>query len=338
MKRDFFCTAAVLLAASACSNVSDEAVSLAGFRLQDNKGTEEEYIFPAGASIAAHGYLVLEKDAAFEFGISGDGDEIKLLDASYRPVDEVVVPALEDGQTYARTSNGGAQWTIVEGGTKGRDNTTAPDEQPEIEESNLGLFINEVFTNNQDEQVSAGWDDTKDFIELYNASDKDIDLSGFSLNDEDLDEDKKYVYRTSVEVVDTEDPKIFGSSSRTVLVGYDGNLCNGITYGDNYDGQPECRIEGDIDFETAGKYDVELVVTDVSGNSTNYNVTVNVVEEIKSNKKVETSSRLGLLEQAVKLKPSALDRKIEDVKHVGVEKESYLHQVGLNFKYNLENN
>ena len=27
----------------------------------------------------------------------------------------------------------------------------------------------------------------------------------------------------------------------------------------NYDGQPECRIEGDIDFETAGKYDVELV-------------------------------------------------------------------------------
>lgn len=60
--------------------------------------------------------------------------------------------------------------------------------------------------------------------------------------------------------------------------------------------------------------------------------------EIKSNKKVETSSRLGLLEQAVKLKPSALDRKIEDVKHVGVEKESYLHQVGLNFKYNLENN
>lgn len=232
MKRDFFCTAAVLLAASACMtgckddseddylavdpsdvacvfinevcssgtdwvelcNVSDEAVSLAGFRLQDNKGTEEEYIFPAGASIAAHGYLVLEKDAAFEFGISGYGDEIKLLDASYRPVDEVVVPALEDGQTYARTSNGGAQWTIVEGGTKGRDNTTAPDEQPEIEESNLGLFINEVFTNNQDEQVSAGWDDTKDFIELYNASDKDIDLSGFSLNDEDLDEDKKYVF------------------------------------------------------------------------------------------------------------------------------------------------
>lgn len=91
------------------------------------------------------------------------------------------------------------------------------------------------------------------------------------------------MYRTSVEVVDTKAPKIFGSSSRTVLVGYEGNLCNGVTYGDNYDGQPECSIEGDIDFETAGKYDVDLVVTDVSGNSTNYNVSVNVVEEIASN-------------------------------------------------------
>lgn len=139
-------------------------------------------------------------------------------------------------------------------------------------------------------------DDIEVFREVYvsdlisdtNVSIEDYQIDTDVIGKKDIEfyytfQDKKYVYRTSVEVVDTEDPKIFGSSSRTVLVGYDGNLCNGITYGDNYDGQPECRIEGDIDFETAGKYDVELVVTDVSGNSTNYNVTVNVVEEIKSN-------------------------------------------------------
>ena len=33
-------------------NPSDEEASLAGFRLQDNKGTDEEYIFPDGAAIA----------------------------------------------------------------------------------------------------------------------------------------------------------------------------------------------------------------------------------------------------------------------------------------------
>ena len=139
-------------------------------------------------------------------------------------------------------------------------------------------------------------DDIEVFSEIYVSdliSDTNVNIEDYQIDTDvigkkDIEfyytfEDKKYVYRTSVEVVDTEDPKIFGSSSRTVLVGYEGNLCNGITYGDNYDGQPECRIEGDIDFETAGKYDVELVVTDVSGNSTNYNVTVNVVEEIASN-------------------------------------------------------
>ena len=139
-------------------------------------------------------------------------------------------------------------------------------------------------------------DDIEVFREVYVSdliSDTNVSIEDYKLDTDVIGnksiefyytfEGTKYVYRTSVEVVDTEDPKIFGSSSRTVLVGYDGNLCNGITYGDNYDGQPECRIEGDIDFETAGKYDVELVVTDVSGNSTNYNVTVNVVEEIKSN-------------------------------------------------------
>ena len=139
-------------------------------------------------------------------------------------------------------------------------------------------------------------DDIEVFREVYvsdlisdtNVSIEDYQIDTDVIGKKDIEfyytfQNKKYVYRTSVEVVDTEDPKIFGSNSRTVLVGYEGNLCNGITYGDNYDGQPECRIEGDIDFETAGKYDVELVVTDVSGNSTNYNVTVNVVEEIKSN-------------------------------------------------------
>ena len=139
-------------------------------------------------------------------------------------------------------------------------------------------------------------DDIEVFSEVYvsdlisdtNVSIEDYQIDTDVIGKKDIEfyytfQDTKYVYRTSVEVVDTEAPKIFGSSSRTVLVGYEGNLCNGVTYGDNYDGQPECRIEGDIDFETAGKYDVELVVTDVSGNSTNYNVSVNVVEEIASN-------------------------------------------------------
>lgn len=105
-------------------------------------------------------------------------------------------------------------------------------------------------------------------------------------------EGKKYIYQTTIQVVDTVEPKIFGSSSKTVKVGYEGNLCNTVTYGDNYDGQPECHVEGDYDFNKVGKYNIEIVVTDVSGNRANYKVTLNVVDEIKSNNNSGGGSKL----------------------------------------------
>ena len=213
MKRSFFCTAAVLLAATVCTtgckddseddlnvgpsdvagvfinevcssgtdwielyNASDEAVSLGGFHLQDSKGSEEEYVFPADTKIAAHGYLVLEKDADFSFGISGDGDEIKLLDASYREIDATVVPALEDGQTWARATDGGAQWTTMAAGTKGQDNTSEPTDDPIPGQSSVNLVINEV--------MSAPLDGEFDFIEIYNPGMTEVDMSGFILQDE----------------------------------------------------------------------------------------------------------------------------------------------------------
>lgn len=213
MKRSFFCTAAVLLAATVCTtgckddseddlnvgpsdvagvfinevcssgtdwielyNASDEAVSLGGFHLQDSKGSEEEYVFPADTKIAAHGYLVLEKDADFSFGISGDGDEIKLLDASYREIDATVVPALEDGQTWARATDGGTQWATMAAGTKGQDNTSEPTDDPIPGQSSVNLVINEV--------MSAPLDGEFDFIEIYNSGMTEVDMSGFILQDE----------------------------------------------------------------------------------------------------------------------------------------------------------
>ena len=157
-------------------NASDEPVSLSGFRLQDDKGVEEEYVFPAESAIPAHGFLVLEKDTHFEFGISGDGDEIKLLDASYKTVDDIVVPALEDGQTYARTTDGGASWGVMDAGTKGQGNTSDPVVEPEPDESQTELVINEV--------MSATRDGEYDFIEIYNPGTEAVDMGGFVLQDE----------------------------------------------------------------------------------------------------------------------------------------------------------
>ena len=147
-----------------------------------------------------------------------------------------------------------------------------------------------------DAYITISNEDIEVFDEVYLSdiiSDTNVDIEDYQLNTDVIGEkeiefyytydDRKYVYKTTINVVDTVKPKIFGSSSRTVEVGYEGNLCNNYTYGDNYDGQPECSVVGEYDFNTVGRYDIEIVVTDASGNSTNYNVTLNVVREISSN-------------------------------------------------------
>ena len=147
-----------------------------------------------------------------------------------------------------------------------------------------------------DAYITISNEDIEVFDEVYLSdivSDTNVKLEDYQLNTDVIGEkeiefyytydDRKYVYKTTINVVDTVKPKIFGSSSRTVEVGYEGNLCNNYTYGDNYDGQPECSVVGEYDFNTVGQYDIEIVVTDVSGNSTNYNVTLNVVRNITSN-------------------------------------------------------
>ena len=147
-----------------------------------------------------------------------------------------------------------------------------------------------------DAYITIGNSNIEVFSDIYVSdiiSDTNVEIEDYKLNtdvigDKEIEfyytfDGKKYIYRTNIEVVDTVKPKIFGSASKTVEVGYDGEICNGYTYGDNYDGQPICSVEGEVDFNTVGTYDIDIVVTDVSGNSTNYNVTLNVVEEIRSN-------------------------------------------------------
>ena len=147
-----------------------------------------------------------------------------------------------------------------------------------------------------DAYITISNEDIEVFDEVYLSdiiSDTNVDIEDYQLNTDVIGEkeiefyytydDRKYVYKTTINVVDTVKPKIFGSSSRTVEVGYEGNLCNNYTYGDNYDGQPECSVVGEYDFNTVGRYDIEIVVTDASGNSTNYNVTLNIVRDITNN-------------------------------------------------------
>ena len=113
---------------------------------------------------------------------------------------------------------------------------------------------------------------TDSIIDTNSIGSKDLDIYYIYKN-------KKYVYHTTYEVIDTVKPKIFGGSNKTVTVGSNIDLCSLVMYGDNYDSEPICTVVGEYDLNTIGKYNIKLEVYDMSGNMNNHSITLNVIEK-----------------------------------------------------------
>ncbi len=95
-------------------NPSDVAVDMSGFGVYDNPSAK--YTFAAGTLIPAHGYKVIFCDKTLatsdpahyaNFGISSGGETVYLVDATNAVIDEVDVPAMDLGISYARIPDGG---------------------------------------------------------------------------------------------------------------------------------------------------------------------------------------------------------------------------------------
>ena len=68
---------------------------------------------------------------------------------------------------------------------------------------------------------------------------------------------KKYLYHIKYSVKDLTKPRILSSSDRYIPVGKDVYLCDYIMYGDNYDNEPVCRVEGEYDLNKIGNYNIK---------------------------------------------------------------------------------
>ncbi len=149
-------------------NPESQLIDITGFQCYDGGHQADPYIFP-NAQIPAMGYLVLHFNAVGQlynasFGLSADGESITLADTNGDLVDHVDSPALGDGEFYARVPNGGNTWQIVNTATPGMPNIGGVPSQT--------LFLNEI--------VSTG---DPDWVELYNATPSDIDISGYFIYD-----------------------------------------------------------------------------------------------------------------------------------------------------------
>lgn len=93
---------------------------------------------------------------------------------------------------------------------------------------------------------------------------------------------KKYSYTFDVEIKDMTKPKLLSGTSRTVVKGYKKDICDLITYGDNYTGNLKCEIIGNYDVNKIGTYSITYLITDSSKNTLNVDGVLNVVNEINN--------------------------------------------------------
>lgn len=94
----------------------------AAHALIDSGPNTNSYYFPFGASIAAHGYLVVFPRTSTAF-TSTETPTLRLIIPNV-VIDQVTVPTLGPDQSYARTSDGASSWEVTSTPTIDASNTS----------------------------------------------------------------------------------------------------------------------------------------------------------------------------------------------------------------------
>ena len=192
-------------------NESDHPIDLSLWSITDNvKNPEKAFTLPE-MILPADGYLLLlatkqDKTDTFTwdgksaiclgFSLKAAGEDLVLINANLQTVYELAVPALNRDISYARRENG--TYGYCDAPTPGAANTTKiTDIQPEPKEPEeptpmTGVEISEISARNT--TLLCGGCLKNDWIELHNTTNRDIDLSGFTLCDKPSDYDDANLY------------------------------------------------------------------------------------------------------------------------------------------------
>ena len=171
-------------------NVSGDDVDLAGWYLTDNREDPYAWRFTEG-SIPAGGRLVVFCTGDDDirggqirtgFSLSASGETLTLSTPAGKQADTVTFS--EAGTDLAWALSEG-EWILTENATPGYENTDAGRQEFLCAFRPEGLCISEVMTAN--DSILARGGEYYDWVELYNGSGREVDLSGMCLTD-DLEE------------------------------------------------------------------------------------------------------------------------------------------------------
>ena len=171
-------------------NDSDQEVAIGGYGLSDDKVEAAKWTFPAGTTIPPHGYLVVfcSGDTArgplhTPFKLSAD-DDLVLTTEGGAVIDSLSLKAVSTGYTLGRDEAGSWVEMRPSPGFANNDEGVAAflATLAATEAESNGVFINEFMASNA--STLLGPDGSYcDWIELYNTTGTDIDLSGYGISD-----------------------------------------------------------------------------------------------------------------------------------------------------------
>lgn len=175
-------------------NGSSEKADISGYGLSDSLLEGAKYVFPAGTALEPGAYVVVwcggeaEDDMHAPFKLSA-GEEAVLFDASGRPLDTAVLNSVDSGMVLRRE---GDTWTQAKPcpGYPKTEEGMAEYEKSLKETEDIGLYINEFMASNAT-TICDSFGSYSDWIELYNSTDTDMDISGFGISD-NLSQPMKY--------------------------------------------------------------------------------------------------------------------------------------------------
>lgn len=175
-------------------NGSSERADISGYGLSDSLLEGAKYVFPAGTVLEPDAYVVVWCGGEAEDGMHAPfklsaGEEAVLFDASGRPLDTAVLNSVDSGMVLRRE---GEVWTQAKPcpGYPKTEEGMAEYEASLKETEDIGLYINEFMASNAT-TICDSFGSYSDWIELYNSTDTDMDISGFGISD-NLSQPMKY--------------------------------------------------------------------------------------------------------------------------------------------------
>ena len=170
-------------------NSTDEDVDLDGYYLSDSNGNTKKFKMPS-VVIKAKGYLVVfasgldknnEGEVHTNFKISSHGEILLLSDKNGKVINKINVNSTMEDTSYGYN---GEKYVYYYNGTPNAKNSGSTSDNPiNKAKSSESVIINEYILDNKS-MIKSSNNKYYNMLELYNETDKDIDLDGYYLSND----------------------------------------------------------------------------------------------------------------------------------------------------------